>query len=557
MKPALTLCLGLGMLLAACGHLLDPVVAEVGSHRITASALRTFVEELPAGLRSTKLGDAARQHYLQSMIDSRLLLLEARALGLDTTRTVRAKVRDAVDVRVRYLYRVREITSKIQITEAEARNCFHTEGFDRERKVSGILVGSRAALDTVFRELQAGRPFAEVARARSLDERSVRQGGELGFIGRDMAPRIHIPPEVFRSLPLGELSGPLPSGKNWHVVRFTEERSGGFDEYYDRIRAMLSEERQEQRLREHLEQLTESFQARLKPGGLRELLEAYRQRDLSPLDASQTPLYTWAAGQILVGEVAAKLQERGVNRGFADSAQATSSLDRLVLNPFLMEEAARRAGLYDEAEIRQLAKSTEEGALLEALWKLRITASQSVSEAEVRQYYDSHPKVFQHEPATWLEELLLPTEDEAWEVRRQIEAGALFESLVDRSLRENGRANAARIHLHPRGKALFPKLFPAVMEHRQGDLVGPVEAEGGYSVFRVLGYEGAGIESYESARRRALALVNREHDNQALQALVEDLRRKYASRIVIHASRLLEALPDSLVHKASLVQEGT
>ena len=127
MKYALTLCLGLGIMLAACGELRDPVVAEVGSYSITASALRSFVEELSEGLRTPKVGDAARQHYLQSMIDGRLLLLEARALGLDTTRAVRAKVRDAVDARVRYLYRVREITSKVEIAEEEVRNCFHTE----------------------------------------------------------------------------------------------------------------------------------------------------------------------------------------------------------------------------------------------------------------------------------------------------------------------------------------------------------------------------------------------------------------------------------------------
>ena len=41
-----------GGLALGCGSPQDASVAEVGPHRITVSALRTYVEELPEGLRS-------------------------------------------------------------------------------------------------------------------------------------------------------------------------------------------------------------------------------------------------------------------------------------------------------------------------------------------------------------------------------------------------------------------------------------------------------------------------------------------------------------------------
>ena len=545
-----------GGLALGCGSPQEASVAEVGSHRITVSALLTYVEELPEGLRPQKTGDEARQHYLQSLIDGRLLLLEARGLCLDTTRAVRARVRDAVDARVRYLYRTREITSRIEISEEDVRSYFHAEGFDRERKASGIVVGSRAALDTVLGELQAGQPFAEVARAHSLDERSARQRGELGFVRREMAPRAHIPPEVFRSLPLGELSGPLRAGRNWHVVRFTEERAVDFDFCRDRVRTWLLEDLVNRRLRERLEQLRASFGARLDPAGLRELLSAYRRQDLSPLDLSQTPLYTYESGEILVGEAAVMLQERHIRSGFADSAQAAASLERLVLNPFLLQEAARRAGYYGEAEIRQRARKSEEDALLETLRKRLIAERLTVSEEEARQYYDTHPEVFVLEPAMWIEELLLPTEEEARQMRSRLEAGESFASLAGHSLRRRGRENEARFHVHSREKALYPKLFPAIAEHTGRELVGPIEVRGGYSVFRPLGYQEGGIEPYEAVRQRALALVRRIRENQGLQALLERLREKYAAQTRIYEHRLVEALPDSLVQGKKQVLNG-
>lgn len=547
MRFAWAVYLGLGSLWLGCGSSQDPLVAEVGPHRITAGTLRNYVEELPQGLRPQKTGDAARRHYLQSLIDGRLLLMEARVLGLDTTRTVRAKVQDAVDGRVRFLYRAREITSKIEVAEEEVEEYFRSEGFDRELKFSGILVDSRAGIDTVLAKLQSGQLFEEVALEHSRDVRSARQGGELGFIGIDMATRVHIPLEVFRSLPLKEVSAPLRAGQKWHVVRFTEERPASYETYRSRIRAMLFEERVAQIEQEHLELLRESFQVRLHPAGLQALIAAYQRQDLSPLASSQAPLYSHEKGEMSVAEVQERLLQLRIRSGFGDSAQAASTLERLILNPFLAQEAARRAGLYEEDEILQFRRSKEEDALLETLKKTVITGDLTIPEEEVRHYYDSRPEIFRHEPATWIEELLLATEAEGWEMRRQIEAGALFADLADRSLRKMGREDNGRVHVHPREKALYPRLLPVVMEKSQGELVGPVEVKGGYSVFRNLGYEEAKIEPYETARRRALALIRLDRENQALQAFVEQLRDQYASRIKIDEPRLLEALPDNLV----------
>lgn len=542
-----------GGLALGCGSPQETSVAEVGPHRITVSALRNYVEELPEGLRPQNTGDAARQRYLQILIDGRLLLLEARTLGLDTTRAVRAKVRDAVDARVRRLYRVREITSRIEISEEDIKDYFHTEGFDRERLASGIVVGSRATLDTVIAELQAGRSFAEVARERSVDERSAGRGGELGFIGREMAVRVHIPPEVFRSLPIGELSGPLRAGRNWHVIRFTEERATDLDFLRDRVRTWLFEHLANQRTGERLEQLRASFEARLNPAGLRELLAAYRRQDLSPLNLSQTSLYTHEDGVIALSEVAVMLQERHIRSGFADSSQAVASLERLVLNLFLFQEAARRAGYYGADEIRQLARETEEDALLEALKKRLVTERVTVSEEEARQYYDTHLEAFVRDPAMWMEELLLATEEEARKMRRRLEAGESFAALAGYSRRPSGRGNEARVHVHSREEDLYGRLYPAIAEHAAGELIGPIEVPGGYSIFRPLGYEEGGVEPYERVRQRAVALVRLVREHQELEALLDRLRDKYAAQTRIYEDRLAEALPDSLMQGEELV----
>ena len=533
---------------SGCDLLSEPPVAEVGPHQITAAALQSFVAEWSGRKPAAQTPDQARRHYLQTMIDARLLLIEARSLGIDTTQAVRATVQNAIDNRVSALYRAREITDAIAIPEEEIRAYFDDEGYGLERKVSGILVESQSEADSVLTQLSAGRPFAEVAAAYSIDARSARQGGELGFIGRDMAPRIHIPPEVFRTLPLGAISEPMYTGKYWNIVRFTEERPASYHKYRDSINRQLFAERSAQATREHLELLHNAFEVRLGEEALQQLVSAYQRQDLSPLIAESLPLYTFDEDEITVAAAVKVLQEQNIGSGFADSAQAASTLKRIVLNPLLIKKAARRAGYYQKPKIQQLAKVKEEEALLDGL-KETITQDLDLSEEDVRRYYDSHPDVFSHDPAVWVEELLLPSADEAAEKRALLEDGIPFAALAGASLRSDAIEQANRYHFHPLEKAVYPKLMAAIEDAPEGELIGPIAVEGGFSLFRVLNHEEASIEPYEQVQRRAAALLRREQEHRHLQALLEKLRQKYAAQIKIDEVRLREAVPDSLLRR--------
>jgi len=537
-------CLGAA---SGCGPAQESPVAEIGDHQITASSLQSFIVEWSGSGPSGQTADETRRHYLQTMIDARLLLMEARARGLDTTQAARSIVQGAIDNRVSALYRAREITDKINIPEDEIRAYFAAEGYDLERKVSGILVESQAAVDTVLAKLRAGRSFAAVAADYSQDQRSARQGGELGFIGADMAPRIHIPSEVFRSLPLGEISQPLYTGKYWNIVRFTAERPVSYDKYRDAIKKLIADKRLAQAKKEHFELLQDAFAVQLQKAALHKLLAAYKLKDLSSLAADPQPLYICDGSEITLAAAVKVLQEQNIGTGFADSVQAASTLEGTVLNPFLVKAAAGRAGDYEKPAILQLRKTKEEEVLLNGLKEAAIIRKLDISEEDVRRYYDSHPKVFSHEPAVWVEELLLPSADEARTKRKLLADGTPFADLAGESLRSDAVKKANRYHFHPLEKAIYPKLIAAVMDAPEGQLIGPVAVEGGFSLFRVLNHEETFIEPYEQVQRRALALLRREREQQSLQVLLDKLREKYTGQIRIDENRLRKAVPDNLL----------
>ena len=541
-------CVGIVWLqVMSCGHPDRDVVAEVGRHRIEAGALRSLVADLLPGQRPEATGDEARRHYLQVMVDGRLMLLEAENRALESLEEVQAEIREAVDKQVRRLYLAAEIPSGPPVTDADARARFEQDGFGRERLCSAVLVAGRATMDSVLAALSGGRSFEEVASQYSLDSRSAAQGGELGYVGPRTIDRLNLPPDLFRSLPAGKVSPPVPAGRGaWQIFRFTDERGVPFARHRAFIETLLQTERRTRAERQHLERLQESFEARLNAAGLQELIEAYGRRQTEDLPASTTTLYHHDEGAIGVAEANETLRAGNLRRAFADSADAAATFNGAVLRPYLIRRAAREAGYYDRPDIAEYRERVRINVLA---GRLRALAMEEIelSEADIRAYYDANPGMFRIEPYTSVEELLLPSAAEAAGCKQELLDGEPFENLVSRSMRSDAVENEGQYHFHPRDALVYPLLMAAIDEASAGEWTGPVQVEEGYSVFRVSERIPEGVKPYERARNKARQLLLREREAKELDRLVNSLREKYEAEVVVHEGNLRGALPDSLL----------
>ena len=531
----------------SCGHPDKDVVAEVGKYRIEAGALRSLVADLLPGQRTDATGNEARRHYLQVMVDGRLMLLEAENQDLGSLEAVQAEIREAVDQQVRRLY-LTGIPPGPPVTEADARARFEQEGFGRERLCSAVLVADREAMDRVLAALAGGGSFEEVAGKYSLDSRSAAEGGELGYVGPRTIARLNLPPDLFRSLPAGKVSPPVPAGRGaWQIFRFTEERRVPFARHRAFIETLLRTERRTRAERQHLERLQESFEARLNPAGLRELIEAYGRRQTEGLPGSATALYLHDEGAIGVAEANEALRARNLRRAFADSADAAAAFNGAVLRPYLIQRAAREAGYYDRPDIAEYRERVRINVLAGRLRALAMEEEIELSEADIRAYYDDHPGVFRIEPYTSVDELLLPTAAEAAECKQKLLDGEPFENLLSRSMRSDAGENEGEYHFHPRDALVYPLLMAAIERASAGEWTGPVQVEEGYSVFRVSERIPERVKPYERARNRARQLLLREREAEELDRLVNSLREKYKAEVVVHEENLENALPDSLL----------
>jgi len=107
-------------------------------------------------------------------------------------------------------------------------------------------------------EVLAGRPFAEVAKARS-EGPTAATGGACDWAGQgSLASKVL--DEALFSLPVGQLSTIIEDGETLHIVRVIEREEAGRTPFLDAqvaIRDALREERRTKALDDYLAKLRE------------------------------------------------------------------------------------------------------------------------------------------------------------------------------------------------------------------------------------------------------------------------------------------------------------
>jgi parvulin-like peptidyl-prolyl isomerase len=137
----------------------------------------------------------------------------------------------------RYLERVRRATIRQMLAERAVRVASFAE---ESAALRLIVVETPEAVEAVKAALAAGEAFADVARARSVDD-SKDQGGLVPFVlPEERSPLARL---AFQT-PVGEVAGPLPVGDHQFWVRVEEKRpalEGDWATIGDRIEASLAQ----------------------------------------------------------------------------------------------------------------------------------------------------------------------------------------------------------------------------------------------------------------------------------------------------------------------------
>jgi foldase protein PrsA len=155
---------------------------------------------------------------------------------------------EALRKEIEYNLLLEEIyTQDIVISEEEIKQYFQENKslYEREQMyfLSHIVVSTKAEIDEVVSELNAGSSFAALAMERSADVVTSVRGGDIGYV-EDGSP--YVPVEYFataESLALNEVSSPIATEAGYAVIIVKEKIESAtytFDEMKREIRRQLA-----------------------------------------------------------------------------------------------------------------------------------------------------------------------------------------------------------------------------------------------------------------------------------------------------------------------------
>lgn len=255
-------------------------IGQLAFQRAFASQLRAYEQQVGL-VRPTQL-EEIRYQALNRIIALKLLTQAARDEGIRVSRSEVEKrlgqVRDSFPSVEEYrrqleLNRMTEqdlrqaiqeslvveklqekLASRVSVNEDEVVAAYE------QVRVRHILIRPKRPEDegwkeaekearALFQQLKGGADFARLAEARSEDEATREQGGDLGFVSRGALPE-PLDQAAF-SLELGQVSEPLKTELGYHILQVTDRREAHGEEF-ERAKPELTE-----RIRQ--EKASESF----------------------------------------------------------------------------------------------------------------------------------------------------------------------------------------------------------------------------------------------------------------------------------------------------------
>ena len=514
----------------------DVVLATIAGDPITLSAFTEFSALIPEGMKKGDTLLDKNRHVLNSLIDKRLLLTEAEAIQLADDPALQAELAFFAKNLLLDLYTHREISQKIVVTDEEMEAHYRATHRDRALRFSGIMLETREEAEEILQAVADGAQFMELAKGRSLHRDSGEQGGDVGGykLKDKVLPSIA---EAIFPLAVGEVSAPIRfqfAGKtHFTVFQVTDEMPLPLAASEHKVREEVFGRKRAARYQALLDSLKGAYGPELRPEQIRALNQHSQQveGDLYALPAAlrDEPLVSFRGGQISCHEfMQMAWQMRAGRPELADSTRVAFLLETAIIPAFLFAAEARTLGLEEDPNLQQRIRDKRDDLLLNALRQRYVDQHVTATPEEARAFYDSHPEKFTAPLTTEVVEILASSDSLAQRLKRELLAGADPAPLARaHTLRPGADHHDGHLTLSPYTKAYYQGIYDLAHSTPVGQVGGPVQVQGGYSVFKVLDRHQKKHPYDATSRRRATAYIKIDKSKRGYVRYVRGLREQY------------------------------
>jgi parvulin-like peptidyl-prolyl isomerase len=509
--------------MAAHGYAAEPdqfaamKVATVNGDPVTIKDLRSQFKNRHGGHTKFLGGEEELRTFLRISIEDRLLLQEAYEIGLDSDPAVKAQSDAFEDNKAAdYLVKV-EVEDKSEPSKEEARAIWEKYGTFLVQ-IREIGVRTRIEAEEIRNGLLHGADPEMLARTCSLLMTRQRGGLRLAGWGGDDPER----EAMILALEPGDVSPVLEIDGGFEVL-VGEGRVDAirpeFDKVSDSIMAILRKRKKEEREKAIASEVWTKYHAQVtladpSLSAFRALLEA----------TPQAPVATWDGGQ-LAARATASLEDLKLLDAMPAAearAQLTARI-RATTNSALFALEARARKLNEVPEIAYSVTDFREKLMLDALYGEHILKEFTLSDDEVRTYYDAHKTDFSQQERRRVAQILVGSEKEAKAIAAELAKGADFAQLAKTRSKDITTASAGG-DLGWITSDHVPPTFADVFKLPAGKFTQPVRTAAGWHIIAVSEVQEKRLLSFAEAKDAAKNVVSEQKKRTMRDVWLKTLR---------------------------------
>jgi parvulin-like peptidyl-prolyl isomerase len=452
--------------------------------------------------------------YVKKLIDDRMIVHEARRMGMDEYPEVREKVQ-AFTLResVVRLYS-EEVLEKVIVHEEEIIDFYKT---NYERFTLEIIeTGTEEEAETILAELKEGEDFTRFSREYPASFHK-QEGKGFVFTSKSMNPDMKAAVDDLSSGDFGDITTIKEKYYIFKVISREAPPAEELENVRKSIAGILRPQKTKEREDEYLEQLRQEASINID----QELLSSIQ------FNAGGEGKETWMADERTLVEVNGESLSVGEFAAMLSSSDQTKKENTVKgwLDRKLVDQEALKRQYAEKTDLKYKVYSYENQLMKNTFFTHVIASKVHVSEDDVKEYYLKNQKAFMRPVRYKIQQITLDTREKAVHAFKSLQEGANFAWLartrsVDNYAEQSGVAGW-------KGKEGLPLPLREMIDTLEpGDNSPILETDGRFLIVRLL--EKTGKEPEEFARVKAVAYkaVHRKKFFEIYDDYVKELREK-------------------------------
>jgi len=367
---------------------------------------------------------------LNRLITSRLLIEEARNMGMDSLPMVQEGVKDFSEKTLRVMLLDRHVKSLgLKPDQKEVTRLYRR--VSQEYRISSVLFKTQADAASMVEDLKSGTEFdvaAERAVSKGLAQRDI---GDQSFVAASsLAPAVA---QAVLTMKNGDVSPVISVSAGYAVFRIEDTRDTENREQRAQVEQIVLNQQRREAAEEYGESLKKKY-ATINEGLFDSLDFDAKTPGLAELKKDSRTLVAFKGKgnpPITVGKLAEALEAKffhGAERAALSgkiNREKRNALEELMFKKLLKMEAVRQ-GIDQEDEFLYEVREHENGILFDLFIKRVVVPDVKISNEEVEAYYKAHLEDYTSPPMVRLGSLVFRDRNSADYARDRLSQGADF-----------------------------------------------------------------------------------------------------------------------------------